>query len=279
VEATPLPQDTVPPNNFNREEPMKFTGHERDFTVGTSFQNSNYIDYMHARSTVPQWGRFLSVDPVIIVKANMKTPQGWNRYAYVQNNPVTLIDPTGLDVALPEACASNITCKEIRDLRNGLSPALRMFVRATKLKDGRVVLNKNALNFASSMTNSSNFAALRRIANNSETVRVSTSDTQVLRSDDMPGHEGGLVADVYEKNGIEPFMGITLTPTASGLALTLVSVNPYLDPRSAATILAHELYGHTDRYLRGLPFLHPAVGRQVFDDIEREAAQNYDLRP
>jgi RHS repeat-associated protein len=95
VEATPLRQDTVPPNNFNREEPMKFTGHERDFTVGTSFQNSNYIDYMHARSTVPQWGRFLSVDPVLNLKVAMAQPQAWNRYSYVMNNPMRYTDPTG----------------------------------------------------------------------------------------------------------------------------------------------------------------------------------------
>lgn len=99
VEATPLRQDTVPPNNFNREEPMKFTGHERDFTVGTAAENSNYIDYMHARSTVPQWGRFLSVDPVL---GNPKVPQTWNRYAYVGNNPIGRSDPTGREFQLTE---------------------------------------------------------------------------------------------------------------------------------------------------------------------------------
>jgi RHS repeat-associated protein len=98
VEATPLRQDTVPPNNFNREEPMKFTGHERDFTVGTSFENSNYIDYMHARSTVPQWGRFLSVDPVLDQKRAAKIPQAWNRYAYVESNPLNRTDPDGREI-------------------------------------------------------------------------------------------------------------------------------------------------------------------------------------
>jgi len=95
VEATPLRQETLPVNGYNREEPMKFTGHERDFSAGTSAENSNYIDYMHARSTVPQWGRFLTVDPVEDVKAATTNPQAWNRYAYVLNNPLRFRDPDG----------------------------------------------------------------------------------------------------------------------------------------------------------------------------------------
>jgi RHS repeat-associated protein len=96
VDATPLRQDTLSANGFNREEPMKFTGHERDFMGGTSFENSNYVDYMHARSTVPQWGRFLSVDPTWD-SADRSRPQSWNRYAYVRNNPINLTDPDGRD--------------------------------------------------------------------------------------------------------------------------------------------------------------------------------------
>jgi RHS repeat-associated protein len=110
VEATPLRQDAVPPNNFNREEPMKFTGHERDFTVGTSFENSNYIDYMHARSTVPQWGRFLSVDPVMDFDKTTHDPQLWNRYSYVRNNPIGNTDPDG-KVCIPCAAVGPGSCK------------------------------------------------------------------------------------------------------------------------------------------------------------------------
>jgi hypothetical protein len=39
-------------------------------------------------------GRFLSVDPVIDFKTNLRHPQGWNRYSYVMNNPVRWTDPT-----------------------------------------------------------------------------------------------------------------------------------------------------------------------------------------
>jgi RHS repeat-associated protein len=74
-----------------REEPMKFTGHERDAVTG--------LDYMHARYYSGGLGRFLSVDPVLELERATKAPQQWNRYGYVLNNPMRWTDPTGRDVA------------------------------------------------------------------------------------------------------------------------------------------------------------------------------------
>jgi RHS repeat-associated protein len=65
-------------------ERLKFTGHERDSSSG--------LDYMHARYYNSNAGRFLSVDPVL---GEASRPQTWNRYSYVENNPVTMSDPTG----------------------------------------------------------------------------------------------------------------------------------------------------------------------------------------
>jgi hypothetical protein len=48
---------------------------------------------MHARHYVPQWGRFLSVDPG--QDKNLRDAQSWNWYAYTVNNPVNQTDPTG----------------------------------------------------------------------------------------------------------------------------------------------------------------------------------------
>jgi RHS repeat-associated protein len=63
----------------------RFTGHERDNETG--------LDYMMARYYGAEMGRFLSPDPVLGTPGN---PQSWNRYAYVLNNPVKLVDPLGL---------------------------------------------------------------------------------------------------------------------------------------------------------------------------------------
>jgi len=70
----------------------KFTSHERDAETG--------LDYMQARYYSSGQGRFSSPDP-LLASGESRNPQSWNRYAYVLNNPVRLIDPNGLDDAEP----------------------------------------------------------------------------------------------------------------------------------------------------------------------------------
>jgi RHS repeat-associated protein len=76
---------------FQDLEKKKFTGHERDFAS---------LDYMHARYYAPFTGRFLSVDPTLDFKRAVQSPQGWNRYAYVENNPILVTDPDGRELGL-----------------------------------------------------------------------------------------------------------------------------------------------------------------------------------
>lgn len=85
------PTQEMDEHQFDTPEPMKFTGHERDF-AGT-FQ-ADPLDYMHARYYAPHLGRFLSVDPTWD-SADLSEPQAWNRYAYVRNNPLKYTDPDG----------------------------------------------------------------------------------------------------------------------------------------------------------------------------------------
>ena len=42
-------------------------------------------------------GRWLTPDPAGLAAMDISSPQTWNRYAYVNNNPVSASDPTGLD--------------------------------------------------------------------------------------------------------------------------------------------------------------------------------------
>jgi RHS repeat-associated protein len=77
---------------FDREDPMKFTGHERDYAGSFGREDGHVIDYMHARYYNPTAGRFLSPDPLDGLQS---FPQSWNRYAYARNNPLKYIDPTG----------------------------------------------------------------------------------------------------------------------------------------------------------------------------------------
>jgi|GEM_PF-390263 len=61
-----------------------FTGQERDNETG--------LDYMHARYYSNMTGRFTAPDTLL---GSLVNPQTFNRYAYVDNNPLNFSDPTG----------------------------------------------------------------------------------------------------------------------------------------------------------------------------------------
>ncbi len=61
-----------------------FTGQKRDATANLMFYNARYYD--------PALARFIQPDTIV---PNPLDPQSLNRYAYVRNNPVNRIDPTG----------------------------------------------------------------------------------------------------------------------------------------------------------------------------------------
>lgn len=88
----PYGEEATPPGGSER---MKFTGHERD--LGNPTSTADDIDYMHARYYKPLLGRFLSPD---MASGKPKTPQSWNRYGYVRDNPMVFTDPTGQDVEI-----------------------------------------------------------------------------------------------------------------------------------------------------------------------------------
>ena len=66
---------------------QQFTAKERDNETG--------LDYFLARYYSSTQGRFTSTDP-LEASARLRNPQTWNRYTYVLNNPLRLVDPDGL---------------------------------------------------------------------------------------------------------------------------------------------------------------------------------------
>jgi RHS repeat-associated protein len=86
----------------------KFTGKERDTEFG--------LDYFGARYDASSLGRFMTPDPLYIEAHRLADPQRLNLYAYARNNPTTLTDPTGLDVALN--CDNKQNCQRAVDSLN-----------------------------------------------------------------------------------------------------------------------------------------------------------------
>jgi RHS repeat-associated protein len=80
----------------------KFTGKERDSESG--------LDYFGARYDSSRLGRFMSPDPLYLELRRLGDPQQLNLYTYARNNPVSLSDPTGLDVTL--RCKRKKECRE-----------------------------------------------------------------------------------------------------------------------------------------------------------------------
>ena len=98
---------------------QKFTGKERD--------NESGLDYFGARYFSGAGGRFTSVDPALAI--SLKDPQTWNRYVYVNNRPLTYVDPDGL-------WPIHIHNQLIAEAFPGLSRAQRrMLRRASKTSD------------------------------------------------------------------------------------------------------------------------------------------------
>lgn len=111
IDADDTWQRTAGLNYAVDEIEQKFTSYERD--------NETELDFAQARMFGSGFGRFTSPDPfnIIFVKRSggrkafvnfILQPQNWNKYIYVLNRPLTLIDPTGLSACDPK---TNPNCK------------------------------------------------------------------------------------------------------------------------------------------------------------------------
>jgi RHS repeat-associated protein len=67
---------------------LSFTGQRQDTVAGLYDFPARECSYQ---------GRWPSPDPAGLAAVDPSNPQSWNRYAYVLNNPLVLIDLLGLD--------------------------------------------------------------------------------------------------------------------------------------------------------------------------------------
>jgi RHS repeat-associated protein len=75
----------------------KFTGQREEASLGIYYFNARWMD--------PSLGRFTSPDS--IVPTSTQGTQAWDRYGFVNNNPVRYNDPTGhgVDCGIGQSCA------------------------------------------------------------------------------------------------------------------------------------------------------------------------------
>jgi RHS repeat-associated protein len=64
--------------------------------TGKEYDPESGLYHFPARQYAPVQGRWLTPDPAGISAMRLDSPQSWNRYAYVLNNPLNFTDPTGL---------------------------------------------------------------------------------------------------------------------------------------------------------------------------------------
>jgi RHS repeat-associated protein len=95
----------------------RYTSYERD--------DSTWIDEAGARSYGVWWSRFMQPDP-FDGSMDMSNPQSFNRYAYVGNDPVNRIDPTGLDPINVGTIAVEHITAELSEIPWWLSGLLRV---------------------------------------------------------------------------------------------------------------------------------------------------------
>lgn len=71
---------------------QRFTGFQRDLETNLDFAEARYFNSSH--------GRFSAVDP-LLASGKSARPQTFNRYVYALNEPLGLVDPTGLQAGKP----------------------------------------------------------------------------------------------------------------------------------------------------------------------------------
>ena len=78
-------------------DPLRYSSDDNQEKFATYYRDEfTQLDYAQQRYYGKQFGRFTRPDP-FGGSANPANPQSWNRYSYVENDPVNFNDPSGLD--------------------------------------------------------------------------------------------------------------------------------------------------------------------------------------
>lgn len=203
---------------------------------------------MFARYCAPSLGRFLSTDPV---GGKPASPQSWNLYPYVGNNPLKYTDPNGLT-----AQCSGDTAQCVSDVKSTVPEADRGAVQISSIEGqgDDLTVTFDAAVLAGHESSSGNFQALQTIAVSDQIVSVDTSQTSFnMAVDGNVVTESFFGADMAEQGSF----GVTLPAGVSSTepGTTQIFTSGLLGPGDRAAATAHEIR-HGARVVTGQPFGH-----------------------
>jgi len=205
--------DEVPTKQFSYNT-HQYTGHERDKDTG--------LDYMMARFYEAGVGRFLSVDPGN--DTDPEHPESWNKYAYVRNNPINLVDPDGRKIKIDPNTGDKQKDKELKkeikkDLKQiGKSdPKLRAEIKNLKKSDNVFTITMPAagsgnsalpLNGADAQNGKGTGGTIYYDpTNNVDPSTGGTRDASVALTHELLGHGGQIDAGTIDRS-LDPSSGI-----------------------------------------------------------------------
>ena len=218
---------------------QRFTSYDRSESTG--------LDYAVNRTYNSGQSRFTQVDPIGMDSASIGDPQSLNMYAYVKNNPIDFVDPTGL-------CVFGI---------NILSETLEKSFNATLL--ARLFASEDVL------------AATR-----AEITRIFGAAGHSVTFDQTERADAGRFSLTYTNRNRGNSLGSTILGQQSGtlrakslffLLLKTGHVAPDARGRAAGRIIAHEVVAH------GLLGLKNGTGpgRHTSYGLTRDAFSSSDL--
>ena len=166
--------------------PMHFTGKERDSESG--------LDNFEARYDSSQFGRFMSPDPIFFQVSMLADPQQWNEYAYVRNNPLSLVDPTGEAIELtcqdtdPDKCEGERQ-KELQALKDAVGKQAGAYLYENKVTTTDANGNSTTNYYVGVYTNgpNGNGPAFQDINAASNAIGGIISDSRVAELNVVPG--------------------------------------------------------------------------------------------
>ncbi len=178
-----------------------FTGYEEDSETG--------LDYAQARYYSPPQGRYTSPDPYSIVgevqaernpeKARrmldsyLSEPQQWNRYAYVINNPLRHVDPTGEVIFLTGTAEEQQ--QELERIKKLLGPERFKYVKVGTFCD-QTLGNVTTLSYDSNASN----MGMERIGNTELDKELSVRMADILESDEVVEYK--IATSYVSKDGV-----------------------------------------------------------------------------